>query len=366
VLCDTNGGSLPARIATFVDELNKHVSVPLGIHCHNDSGLAVANTLAAIERGCVQAQGTINGIGERCGNVDLTTVAANLSLKMGCQVLKCDCLRKLTELSRYIYEIANMMPRENQPYVGTGAFAHKGGMHVHAVRRLTESYEHVDPAAVGNERHILVSELSGASNIAEKLGKKFNIEGDRQMLRRLLERLQDLENEGYMFEAAEGSFELLCRKELNLYHPWWTLHRYMAVIVNNEGSVQSTEAVVKLDVNGTVQHVVAEGNGPVDALSAALWKALRGHYPVIDHIKLRDYKVRVVNSRAGTGAKVRVTIEFFDEQAGRWLNTVGVSENIIDASWKALTDALELKLLQHEDASNGVVHRRDAEDAEKA
>ncbi len=286
ILCDTNGGSLPARIGAFIDALKAHVSVPLGIHCHNDSGVAVANTLAAIEHGCVQAQGTINGIGERCGNVDLTTVAANLAPKVGCDVLQCDCLAKLTELSRYVYEVANVMPRENQPYVGTGAFAHKGGMHVHAVRRITESYEHVDPAAVGNERHILVSELSGASNIAEKLGKKFNIEDNKQMLRQLLLRLQDLENEGYMFEAAEASFELLCRKELKLYHPMWNLHRYMAVIVNNEGSVQSTEAVVKLDVAGQVEHVVAEGNGPVDALSAALWKALRGHYPVIDHIKL--------------------------------------------------------------------------------
>ena len=358
VLCDTNGGSLPARIAEFIDALQKHVSVGLGIHCHNDTGVAVANTLTAVEHGCVQAQGTINGIGERCGNVDLITVAANLSLKMGYDVLKCDCLLKLTELSRYVYEVANMMPRDNQPYVGSGAFAHKGGMHVHAVRRLTKSYEHVDPEAVGNARHILVSELSGASNIAEKLGKKFNIENDKQAQRRLLERLQDLENEGYMFEAAEGSFELLCRKELGLYHPLWTLHRYMAVIVNNEGSVQSTEAVVKLDVAGKVEHVVAEGNGPVDALSAALWKALRGHYPVIDHIKLRDYKVRVVNSRAGTAAKVRVTIEFFDEQVQQWVNTVGVNENIIDASWKALTDALELKLLSCEDSVNG---KRNAE-----
>jgi 2-isopropylmalate synthase len=353
VLCDTNGGSLPARVADFVDQIKPHVSVPLGIHCHNDAGLAVANTLEAIERGCVQAQGTINGIGERCGNVDLTTVASNLALKMGCDVLRPGGLQKLTELSRYVYEVANIMPRENQPYVGSGAFAHKGGMHVHAVRRITRSYEHVDPEAIGNARHILVSELSGASNIAEKLGKKFNIENDKKAQRRLLDRLQDLENEGYMFEAAEGSFELLCRKELGLYHPLWALHRYMAVIVNKEGSIQSTEAVVRLDVGGKVEHVVAEGNGPVDALSAALWKALRGHYPVIDHIKLRDYKVRVVNSRAGTAAKVRVTIEFFDEQTGQWLNTVGVSENIIDASWRALTDALELKLLMCEDGANG-------------
>jgi len=349
VLCDTNGGSLPGRIAKFVEQVKAHVSVPLGIHCHNDSGLAVANTLAAIECGCVQAQGTINGIGERCGNVDLTTVASNLALKMGCDVLRPGGLQKLTELSRYVYEVANLMPRDNQPYVGRGAFAHKGGMHVHAVRRITRSYEHVDPEAVGNARHVLVSELSGASNIAEKLGRKFNIENDRKAQRKLLDRLQDLENEGYMFEAAEGSFELLCRKELGLYHPLWKLHRYMAVIVNKEGSIQSTEAVVRLEVGGQVEHVVAEGNGPVDALSAALWKALRGHYPVIDHIKLRDYKVRVVNSRAGTGAKVRVTIEFFDEQTDQWLNTVGVSENIIDASWRALTDALELKLLMCED-----------------
>ncbi len=353
VLCDTNGGSLPVQIAEFIDALKANISVPLAIHCHNDCGLAVANTLVAIEHGCVQAQGTINGIGERCGNVDLTTVAANLALKMDQQVLAGDGLRKLTELSRYVYEVANMLPRENQPYVGNGAFAHKGGMHVHAVRRLTASYEHIDPAAVGNTRNVLISELSGASNIAEKLGRKFDIESDRDAQRRLLLRIQDLENEGYMFEAAEASFELLCRKELGLYHPFWNLHRYMAVIVSNEGSVQSTEAVVKLDVDGTVEHTVAEGNGPVNALSVALWKALRNHYPVIDHIKLRDYKVRVVNSRAGTAAKVRVTIEFRDEKVGEWINTVGVSENIIDASWQALTDALELKLLSEEDRARG-------------
>jgi len=360
VLCDTNGGSLPERIAEFLEAIKPHLSVRLGIHCHNDAGLAVANSLAAVRHGCSQVQGTINGIGERCGNADLTTVAANLALKMGYEVLRPGCLKKLTEVSRYVYEVANLIPKENQPYVGAGAFAHKGGMHVHAVRRVTRSYEHVPPESVGNTRQILVSELSGASNIAEKIGRKFNIEGDKALQRRLLQKVQDLENEGYMFEAAEASFELLCRKELGLYHPFWRLHHYNAMILNAAGNIQNTEAVVKLEVNGEVQHVAAEGNGPVDALSNALWKALRSRYPQVDQIKLRDYKVRVVNPRAGTAAKVRVNIEFFDEQARQWFGTVGVSENIIEASWQALVDAVEYKLLNEEDRANGGPNRQHA------
>jgi len=366
VLCDTNGGSLPERIARFVDEVKPHLSVRLGIHCHDDGGLAVANTLTAVQHGCCHAQGTINGIGERCGNVDLTTVAANLALKMNRSVLQPGSLRKLTEISRYVYEVANLMPRENQPYVGSGAFAHKGGMHVHAVRRVTRSYEHVDPAAIGNTRQILVSELSGSSNIAEKIGRKFNIEHDRKLQRRLLERLQDLENQGYMFEAAEASFELLCRKELGLYHPFWRLHRYRSVILNSEGQIQTTEAIVKLQVGDKIEHVVAEGDGPVDALSNAMWQALRPHYAVVDAVKLRDYKVRVVNPREGTAARVRVTIEFFDEQSQQRFATVGVSENIIEASFQALTDALEFKMLTDEDRANGGPVGAGARDSSKS
>ncbi len=357
VLCDTNGGSLPERIAEYIEAVREKVSVPLGIHTHNDSGLAVANSLAAVGHGISHVQGTINGLGERCGNVDLTVVAANLVLKMGCEVLSEDALGRLTELSRYVYELMNIAPPSNQPYVGSSAFAHKGGMHVSAVQRTAASYEHVDPVLVGNERRVLVSELAGASNIAVKIGKKFGIEGDRELLRKLLERVQDLENEGYVFEAAEARFELLCRRELGRYRKFWDLDHWRAVILNIEGQVQTSEAIVKLRINSQVEHQVAEGDGPVDALSKALWRALRPHYPAVDQVRLVDYKVRVVNPKAATEAKVRVTIEFLDEQTHQIFGTVGVSENIIDASWLALVDGVEYKLLsdldRQEEAAKG-------------
>ncbi len=350
VLCDTNGGSLPEQIVECIEAVRPDVSVRLGIHPHNDGGLAVANTISAVKHGAVHVHGTINGIGERCGNVDLTTVAANLSVKLGYDVLVPGALARLTEVSRFVYEIANLVPRENQPYVGSGAFAHKGGMHVHAVRRVAASYEHVDPDTVGNRRRVLISELSGASNVAAKIGKKFGIEHDRPLLRRVLKRVQDLENEGYTFEAAEASFELLCRKEMGTYHRFWDLDHYRAVILNVEGQVQTTEAIVKLHVDGTPEHQVAEGDGPVDALANALLRALRQHYPEVDRTRLVDYKVRVTNPRAATAARVRVTIEFRDDQTHEVYGTVGVSENIIEASWDALVDGIEYKLLQVEEA----------------
>lgn len=350
VLCDTNGGSLPQHIVACVDALRSHISVKVGIHTHNDSGLAVANTLVAIEHGAVHAQGTINGIGERCGNVDLTTVAATLALKLDRPVLVEGAVARLTELSRYVYELANLLPRENQPYVGTGSFAHKGGMHVHAVRRVTASYEHVSPEAVGNDRRMLISELSGASTVAEKISGKFGLDCDRAAQRQILERVQDLENEGYMFEAAEASFALVCRRVLGRHHTFWTLDHYRTVILNLAGRIQTTETILKLRINGHIEHHVGEGAGPIDALNAALGKALRGHYPAIDRIDLIDYKVRVINARQGTAAKVRVVIEFQDKDSGELFGTVGVNENIIDASWAALVDGIEYKLLQEEDA----------------
>jgi len=356
VLCDTNGGSLPEQVADMIDAIRPHLSVPLGIHVHDDGGLAVANSLMAVQHGALHVQGTINGIGERCGNVDLTTVAANLALKMGYDVLIDGALARLTELSRYVYEVANLIPPSNQPYVGTGSFAHKGGMHVHAVRKVVQSYEHVDPSAVGNRRRVLVSELSGASNIAETIGRKFGIENDRKMLRKLLERVQDLENEGYAFEAAEASFELICRRELGRHKRFWDLDHWRAVILNLQGQIQTSEAIVKLRVNSHPELQVAEGDGPVDSLAKALWKALRPHYPAVDSVRLLDYKVRVVNPKAATEAKVRVMIEFIDEQTHELFGTVGVSENIIDASWQALVDGVEYKLLSDLDrqgASSG-------------
>jgi 2-isopropylmalate synthase len=229
-------------------------------------------------------------------------------------------------------------------------------MHIHAVRRVTESYEHVPPDAVGNQRRMLVSELSGASTVTEKIGKKLGVEGDRAAQRRMLEKVQDLEHEGYMFEAAEASFELVCRRELGRHHTFWELDHFRCVILNLKGKIQTTEAIVKLRINGETEHRVSEGDGPVDALAGGLRKALRPHYPAVDQIKLVDYKVRVINARQGTAAKVRVVIEFHDADDGSVFGTVGVSENIIDASWNAIVDGIEYKLLHEEEAGRLPVH----------
>lgn len=351
-LCDTNGGSLPDHIGECIDAIESHVSIPIGIHTHNDSGLAVANTLAAVRHGATHAQGTINGIGERCGNVDLTTVVANLSLKMNKDVLQREGLPRLTEVSRYVYEIINAVPVDGQPYVGPAAFAHKGGMHVHAVRRLARSYEHINPESVGNSRRVLISELSGASGVAEKMGRKFDISEDKTLQRRLLKRLQEYEEEGYVYESAEASFELLCRKELGKYHRFWELDHWRTVSLHVASQDDpDTEVIVKLRINGTTEHHVAGGAGPVDAMTEALKLALKPHYPGVDQIRLIDYKVRVINPKAATAARVRVTIEFRDAQTHEIYSTVGVSENIIEASWIALVDGLEYKLLNEEEAA---------------
>ncbi len=349
-LCDTNGGSLPERVGEFVDAIRPHITVRLGIHTHNDCGLAVANTLAAIRHGATHAQGTINGIGERCGNVDLTTVAANLAVKMGKDVLIPNGLQQLTEVSRYVYEVANLVPFDGQPYVGVAAFAHKGGMHVHAVRRIARSYEHIDPERVGNSRRVLISELSGASGVAEKIGRKLDISSDKTLQRRLLKVMQAKEEEGYVFESAEASFELLCRRELGLYKPFWELQHWRAVALRDSRDGEpNTEVIVKLEVNGTVEHQVSDGHGPVDAMATAMVRALRQHYPSIEKVRLIDYKVRVINPRAATAARVRVTIEFRDEETHEIFSTVGVSENVIEASWIALVDGFEYKLVMDDE-----------------
>jgi 2-isopropylmalate synthase len=350
VLCDTNGGCLPQQIGKAIDAIRPHVRTKLGIHTHNDAGLAVANALTAIQHGAVHAQGTINGIGERCGNVDLTTVAANLAVKMNMDVLSADGLKRLTEVSRYVYEVLNLVPPDNQPYVGPFAFAHKGGMHVHAIRRVSRSYEHVDPVLVGNERRVLISELSGASGVAEKIGRKLDVAHDKQLQRRLLKRLQECEEQGYVYESAEASFELLCRKELGLYHSFWELDHWRAVALRSSQLQEpDTEVIVRLRINGTQEHHVAGGHGPVDAMANALMKALRPHYPEVDQVRLIDYKVRVINARAATAARVRVTIEFRNEATHDIYGTVGVSENIIEASWIALVDGIEYSLISHEE-----------------
>jgi len=346
ILCDTNGGTLPAGIADGVAKVREELpGVELGIHCHNDSDVAVANTLAGVYQGATQVQGTINGIGERCGNVDLISVIANLALKHGgeYEVLQPDSLRRLTELSRYVYEIANMNFRSSQPFVGASSFAHKGGMHAHGVARVSASYEHIDPALVGNERRILISELSGQSNILMKTAR-YAIDNNKEVNVKLRDLVQDLENQGYEFEAAEGSFDLLVKKVLGIYQPRFERLSYRVNVETAASGALMTEATVKVRVGDQVQHTVSEGDGPVNALDGALRKALQQAYPRLAEMQLVDYKVRVVNARAGTAARVRVVIESRD-RSDVW-GTVGVSENIIEASWLALVDSFEYKLFK--------------------
>ena len=344
VLCDTNGGSQPEEIAAAVAKVREVLRCEIGIHTHNDCDLAVANSLAAVAAGATHVQGTINGLGERCGNADLISVIGNLALKRGYDVLKPGCLARLTELSRYVYEIANMNFRNSQAFVGSAAFAHKGGMHTHAVARNPLTYEHIDPKLVGNERRILVSELSGQSTILTKT-TKHQIAQDRALMSKILNAVQDLEHAGYEFEAAEASFDLLVQKIAGQYTPFFETIAYRVNIEAGVGMQPVSEATVKIRVGDTIQHTVGEGDGPVNALDAALRKALLPTYPALASMSLVDYKVRVVNSRAGTAARVRVVIESRDKSEV-W-GTVGVSENIIEASWLALVDSFEFMLWQH-------------------
>jgi 2-isopropylmalate synthase len=353
-LCDTNGGSMPEFIAEAVSAVRRQTSGMIGIHTHNDGGLALANALAALNAGADHAQGTINGVGERCGNMDLIPLVANLQLKYKLDCLRPGTLQYLTDVSRYVYETANMNLVSGQPYVGASAFAHKGGMHVHAVQKDASTYEHVCPDAVGNSRKILVSELSGISNIATKAGKKFNIEDDKATLRKVLEMVQSLENQGYQFEAAEASFELLVRKQLGRYRDFFKLDHYRIVVLKVDSTTPIAEATVKLHVGDASEHTVAEGDGPVAALDGALRKALLRHYPALADVHLVDYKVRVINSRAETSAAVRVIVESKRTDAEgkhELFGTIGVSENVIDASWQALVDAYHYHLLHVEEAA---------------
>ncbi|HEY3788783.1 MAG TPA: citramalate synthase, partial [Urbifossiella sp.] len=304
ILCDTNGGTMPERIAEVVAEVKRHLSCEVGIHCHNDCELAVANSLAAVRAGATQVQGTMNGIGERCGNVDLVSVIANLALKYQRDVLLPESLPRLTETSRYVYEIANMNFRSGQPFVGTSAFAHKGGMHTHAVAKDPATYEHVAPEAVGNERRILVSELSGQSTILAKT-TKYQMTHDKTLMAKILNDVQNLEHAGYEFEAAEASFDLLVKKAAGLYRPWFERQAYRVNIEAGVDGTPITEATVKLKVGDLTQHTASEGDGPVNALDGALRKALVPAYPRLKELHLVDYKVRVVNPKEGTAARVR-------------------------------------------------------------
>ncbi|MEM6689047.1 MAG: citramalate synthase [Planctomycetota bacterium] len=347
VLCDTNGGSLPEEIAEITAtarETFPEDKVTIGIHTHNDGELAVANSLAGIEAGATHIQGTINGIGERCGNADLISVTANLALKKkGYEVLGGSKLTGLTPLSRYVYETANLQLRNGQPFVGQSAFAHKGGMHVHAINKSASTYEHINPEQVGNERRILVSELSGRSNIVA-VANQYNIGDDRELMDKILAEVVARENAGYQYENAGASFDLLIKRIAGTFTPHFEPISYRIVAGDREINEKTVfaEAICKLQVGETLWFDAAEGHGPVNALDAALRKALENAYPNLLEMRLIDYKVRVVDSGAGTAASTRVNIESGDGHE-TW-GTIGVSENIIEASWQALVDAVEYKL----------------------
>jgi 2-isopropylmalate synthase len=344
VMCDTNGGCLPDEISDAVCQVRLRLGdFPMGIHAHNDGGLAVANSLAAVREGCTHVQGTINGYGERCGNADLCAVIPNLELKMGLQCMPEGSLSRLTEVSHFVNEIANLRTRPTQPYVGEAAFAHKGGIHVSAMRRNVISYQHIDPELVGNEMVILVSELAGRSNLLSQAeANGFNVDGDENV-GKVLKQIKVLESRGFSFEAAEASVLLMMRREQPDYQPPFELVDFFVNVEHREGRGVFAEATVKVRVGDELMHTAAEGNGPVSALDLALRKALVDHYPVINQFKLNDYKVRILDSNSGTDATTRVLI---DTRNGtkRW-STVGASTNIIEASWRALEDSFEYGLM---------------------
>ncbi len=345
-LCDTNGGSLPHEIRRAIVRVKRSIKVPLGIHCHNDGELAVANSIQAIGEGCALVQGTINGIGERCGNANLISIIPLLQYKMNRKALSAAHLSELTQLSHYVAEVCNLPLQNNQPFTGRSAFAHKGGVHINAMLKSAKTYEHMDPKLIGNHRRYLVSELGGKTNVMLK-ARELQMDFDKESpeARRVLAEIQKLESEGYQFEAAEASLELLMQRLMGRSKNFFEVES-VAVRSEGIGSGQPTSvAEVKVKAKGREHFEVAEGDGPVNALDKALRKALQHAYPKVAETHLTDFKVRVVNSQAGTAAKVRVFIEFRDAEK-TWV-TVGVHENLVEASWKALTEALEYKLLKN-------------------
>jgi len=349
VLADTNGGSLPSEVRQIVEEVvrffkTKGIKIKLGIHAHNDSDCAVANTIVAVESGCEHVQGTINGLGERCGNANLCSVIPALMLKLNYNVIPKENLKKLTKISLEIYEIANLIPNDRQPYVGHSAFAHKGGVHASAVAKDVRSYEHINPELVGNKRKILISELAGKSSL---LFYKhiLNTDLNEEQIAKIIKAMKQKEFVGYSYENAEGSFVILTAKVLDKYKDFFKIKGFRVIIEYKEEKNEIvTEATLKLEVDSNTEHVVAEGDGPVNALDNALRKALIKYYPQLKEVKLTDFKVRVVNPQEGTAAKVRVSIESMAKNE-LW-TTIGVSENIIEASWEALRDAVEYYLLK--------------------
>lgn len=342
VLCDTNGGSLPSFVAQAIDEVKKYITVPLGIHAHNDSDVAVANTIIAVERGVTQIHGTINGYGERCGNANLCSCIPIIQLKLNLQCLSEESLKKLFEVSHYIDDIANNPPFDWQPFVGTYAFAHKGGVHVNAILKNPLTYEHINPELVGNRRRILISELSGRSNILYKIqemGLEIDLTGPN--IANLLERVKQLEYQGYEFEGAEASFELLVKEAMGLYKPPFEVKGFRIFIDKIDNRI-FCEGTVKITVEEVIEHTASEGDGPVDALDKALRKALSKFFPQLSEIKLTDYKVRVLEGSRGTASIVRVLIESTNGYT-TW-STVGVSSNILEASYQALVDSFSYGL----------------------
>ncbi len=351
VLCDTNGGTLPHEVYQITKEVvSKFPNTKIGIHAHNDSDTATANSLMAVLAGARQVHGTINGIGERTGNANLCSIIPNLQLKMGFDVILSEDLKRLTELANFVAEIANIPLPKNMPYVGSSAFAHKAGVHASAVMKRSDTYEHVDPSLVGNKRKVVVSDLSGRSNIVYKLREMgINVDEKSPEVIKLVEKIKELEKEGYHFEAAEASFELLCKRHFGLIKDYFNLDAYRILIARRATDDQPvSEATVRLYIDNIRQHTAALGNGPVNALDRALRKALLEFYPNLKDLQLVDYKVRIVNESAGTSAKVRVLIESTD--GDKVWGTVGVSENIIEASWIALTDSLIYKLVKDEES----------------
>lgn len=344
-LCDTNGGTLTSELSAIIKKIAKDIETPLGIHVHNDLGLAVANSIAAVEAGCCHVQGTINGYGERCGNADLIPIIGILKLKLKKDCISDENLKELTEASRYISEVSNMKQVDNQPFVGKSAFAHKAGVHINAVLKNTKSYEHMEPELVGNTRRILISELAGKTSILMKAeDMHLDLKKDSPETKKVLKMLQDLEHDGYQFEAADASFEILIKRALKKYKDFFDLEGFRVIIEKRENGKLYSEATVKLKVEGVREHTSSEGDGPVNALDNALRKALKGFYPSVSKMHLSDFKVRVLDAKEGTAAKVRVLIQSQDEHDS-W-TTVGVSENIIEASWQALVDSIEYKLMK--------------------
>lgn len=345
ILCDTNGGALPGDVMRLIRLIKPKLKNPVGIHCHNDAGLGIANSIAAVEAGAEMVQGTVNGYGERCGNADLIPIIANLKIKMRVDCVSDESVKRLTELSYFVSEVSNMRHMPNQPYTGDSAFAHKGGVHINAVMKKTSSYEHIDPERVGNRRRILVSELGGKSGIMTMArSMDLDLSKNDPKTQKAHELLQKMETKGYHFEAAEASFELVLKKALSSVSEYFKLESFRVVVNKDRNKKVSTEAIIKIRINGQIEHTAADGDGPVNALDSALRKALSHYYPQLEKMQLSDFKVRVLDEKAGTASRVRVLIQSQDEH-DTW-STMGVSENIIEASWQALIDSFEYKLMK--------------------